>query len=113
MSVRSLCNNTMVVYSWTKASDAYGGWTRTSDVRYAAMPCRVQPISGVEQMRYGAERTVVTHKIFAPGDYTGLDHEDEGVCQDGNRYRFRFIRNPDRMDHHVEIEALELREDIR
>ena len=113
MSIGSLMNNTATVFSWTKTSDTHGGWTRASDARYTSMPCRIQPISGSEIMRYGAERTVVTHKLYCPPDYSAIDHEDEIVDEDSKRYRVIFVRNPDRMDHHTEVEMLELRGDIQ
>jgi len=103
MSISSLMNMTATVYSWTKTSDAYGGWARTSDARYAGMPCRIQAISGEERMTYASQRVMVTHKLYAPPDYSGIDPEDHVVDADGTRYRVQFVRDPDQMGHHTEV----------
>jgi len=112
MSIASLMSTTATVYSWTRTSDAYGGWARTSDARYTAMPCRIQAISGKEAMRWASERVTVTHQMFAPPDYSGIDPEDHIVDAAGTRYRVQFVRDPDLMRHHMEITMEQLRGDV-
>ena len=113
MSVRSLCNTTATVYQTTKTSDAIGGWTESRSARFTSMPCRIQAISGNEQMVYAAQRMVATHKLYAPGDYTGIDSEDEIVDAGSVRYRVKFIRDPDQLGHHVEVTMEQLKGDIQ
>ena len=103
MSIQSLANTTATVYSWAKTSDAYGGWTRSSDARYAGMPCRIQAISGKEAMLYASQRVAVTHKLYAAPEYSAVDPEDHIVDAAGTRYRVQFVRDPDLMGHHIEI----------
>ena len=103
MSMGSLCNTTATVYSWTKTSDAYGGWTRSSDARYSGMPCRIQAIGGKEAMLYASQRVAVTHKLYTTSAYSAVDPEDHIVDADGTRYRVQFVRDPDQMGHHTEV----------
>ena len=112
MSVASLCNTTADVLSWTKVSDAYGGWTRTSDARYTAMPCRIHTIKGQEAMVYASQRVVATHKMFTTADYSAIDPEDHVVGADGARYRVQFVDDPCGMDHHVKAIMERLRGDV-
>ncbi len=112
MSVESLCNTTADVYSWTKTSDAYGCWTRTSDARYSEMPCRIQSLDGQEVMKWASQRMVVTHDLFAPAAYSGIDPEDHVVDAAGTRYRVQFVDDPDLMGHHVEIVMEQIRDDV-
>ena len=112
MSVESLCNTTATAYSWTRTSDLYGGWVRTSDVRYSGMPCRIQAASGQEIMTWASQRAVVTHKMFAPGTFSAIDPEDHVVDAAGTRYRVQFVRNPDLMGHHTEVVMEQLKGDV-
>jgi len=103
MSINSLMNMTAVVYSWTKTSDSYGGWVRTSDARYSGMPCRIQALSGEERMTYASQRVTVTHKLYCAPDYSTVNPEDHIMDAAGTRYRVQFVRDPDQMGHHTEV----------
>jgi len=109
MSILSLCNTTATVYSHTTAVDDFGSVTTTSDTRYSAMPCRIQPMSGDERLQYGGERTEVTHKMFAPSAYTGITELDKVVGADDTIYDVVLSRNIDLAGHHAEVLLRELR----
>ena len=112
MSIDSLCNTTVDVLKVTTASDAYGTWTETESARYTAMPCRMQPLSGQEIVMYSSQRVGVTHKLYAPPEYGEIAEDDVVSDAAGTRYGVVFVRDPDRMGHHMEVVVREVRPNV-
>jgi len=108
VSIQDLCNTTATVYSRSRVSDAFGGWTVTSDVRYADLPCRIQARKGTGMEKEGIEadslRVRVTHMLFCPPEYSAISEDDFVVDASSNRYDYvRWVRDPDQMSHHIEV----------
>ncbi len=96
-------NKTVVVKSKTRTRGDYGTPTETPVIRYASVPCRIQPMSGKEQAIYGTDRAVATDKMFCAGKWSGII-EDDVVVDGGTSYDVQLVRNIDHMGHHLEIE---------
>ena len=113
MSVRSLCNNSVDVLRFTRVSDNAGGWTRTSDLTYDDVPCRIIEVSATDAAIYLANKIEVTDKIFIPLDGTAYAILEDDVLVDGsNRYSVVGVRDIDKMGHHLEIEARRVRPSV-
>ena len=109
MSIASLCNTTVTVYSVARTVDAFGTWTETETALYTDMPCRIQPMSGKERVIYASERNEVTHKLFCEAIYSGLNERTVVVDTSSVRYDVVSARNIDNMDHHLEVELREVK----
>ncbi len=107
MSFRSLMNSKMNVRTITFTPDDFGGQTPTTTTKYTDVPCRIQPMSGAEAIRYGGERTEVFLKVFCPATYSIV--EENQLVYSGKVYDVTLVRNIDKIGHHLEIEARELK----
>jgi len=111
MSFDTLMNVTVDVQQCSVSNTRRGGVTRTWTNRYASMPARIQPMTGVEAQLYGSTRTPVTHHMFVSGNYTGITEQDRIVY--GTRtFEIELVRNIDEMDHHTELVLRELKQAI-
>jgi len=53
-----------------------GGQTTSWTERYAAMPCRIQPLRATEAAQLGRETEKITHRMYCSPDYT-VNAEDK------------------------------------
>ena len=98
MSLRSLLNKTATVIRYTKSSDAYGGYTATSDAVYTGMPIAVQPISGTERAEYRSQKVEVTDIAYYEPDYVLT--EDDAISVGGYIFDVEFIADDAGRSHH-------------
>ncbi len=113
MSFRSLMNSKVDVKSVTRTADEFGSWSEVSDVRYAAMPARIQPLSGSQKFIYNSERVEATHVLFCPGEFDSIVSTDVIVVVEartgvGRRFDIELVRDIDLMKHHNEIAVREI-----
>ena len=113
MSIRSLCNTTATVVKATRTNDTHGGFVLTSDVVYSGVPCRIQPLSGREQIQYRRENVNVTTKMYVPGDnYSSINGDCRVKDAGGKWYDVEFVADIDLLNHHLEIAMQEIRDDL-
>ena len=111
MSFRDLMNNSVIVKKRTRAKDDYGTMTETLSIRYANVPCRLQPMSGREQSVYNSDRLLGTDIMFCEAQWSGIVEDD--VVLDGDvTYDVQLVRNIDHMGHHLEIELKRIAPEI-
>jgi len=111
MSFHNLMNNTALVEYVTTTSDTMGTFTESWATRYSAMPCRLQPMKGVERAMYMRERTEVTHKLFFPDGYGSVTEKDR-VTISSTTYDVNFVAEPDHSGHHYEADLRQLRGEV-
>jgi len=105
MSFLGLLNSRVNVGYYTPTEDDYGGVTHVWTTRYPRMKCRIQAVSGREQVLYKSEKTLVTHKLFCEGDKT-ITTKDK-ILFGSREFDIILVRNIDELGHHKEIEMLE------
>lgn len=107
MSIETLMNKKVDIETPTRTKDKYGTSTETTANRYTNLPCRIQPWKGEELFLANSERTVVTHKMFVPPQFTGINAQDR--VKDGTKYYdIIVVRDIDFMGHHFEIALREV-----
>ena len=74
--------------------DSGGGPIETQNNHLTGVLCRIQPVSGSENVRYGRENNRITHDVFVEGgqDITAEDF----VIVDGLTLDIQFARDYDR-----------------
>ncbi len=105
MSFLSLLNKRVKVSFYTEAEDDYGGITHAWTTRYPSLKCRIQAMTGSEQVLYASEKTVVTHKLFCEGNKT-IATKDR-IFFGTREFNVVLVRNIDELSHHLEIEMIE------
>jgi len=101
-----LLNKRATIQRLTRTSDSAGSFTESWNNLYENVPCRVQPKSGKEQAIYSALKTVITHILYC-GNQWNIVEADRVVFENKN-FNVVFVKNPDHIDHHLEIELLEI-----
>ena len=105
MAIEDLFISTAVVERPTAVQDSMGSWTETWANVYNALPCRVQPVSGVEELMDDKQTVIITHKVFCKAA-SGIMGKDRLVVS-GLTLRAHSVRNIDLMGHHDEIACTE------
>ena len=101
MSFDSLMNSTMTVQRPTLSSDGHGTSTTTWVNLYTNAPCRLQPLSGMEQTIYDKRGVESTHKLFSTTVYSFI--EEDRIVVASNTYEVVLVRDIDLMSHHQEV----------
>jgi len=107
MSFNSLLNKRATIQRLTRTSDGAGGFTEVWSNLYENIPCRVQPKSGLEQAKYSALKTVVTHVLYCNGNWNII--EADRVVFENKNFNVVFVKNPDHLLHHLEVEMYEVK----
>jgi len=107
MSFVSLLNTTITIQRGTKVSDGQGGYSINWEDLYVDIPARLVPASGREDEYRGAEKTPTTHTIYISGNYQLT--EGDRVVKGDRVFDILFVRNPSEMNHHLELEAKEIK----
>ncbi len=105
MSFLDLLNSRVEVGVYVPTEDAYGGVTHVWAPRYTRLKCRIQAISGQEQVLYKTERTPVTHKLFCEGDK--IVRTKDRILLGSREFNVVLVRNIDELRHHLEVEMVE------
>jgi len=99
LSLLDMLDRTMTILSFTKTSDAYGGYTATSAASNTGVPCRLQPLSGIERDAYRGEKVEEVFSLyFRNGDAT-LTADDEIGIGTGT-YEVESVLDNGGRDHH-------------
>ncbi len=101
MSFPSLMNSSMTVDRVTRTSDGHGGSTPSWAALYTNAPCRLQPMSGEEQIIYDREGVPSTHKLFCETVYSFT--EDDRITINSLIYDVTLVRDIDLLTHHQEV----------
>jgi len=101
MAIEDLYNAKALVETPTPTQTATGSWEDSWATTEAALPCRWQPVSGVEGITDAKETVVITHKMFC-ATTASVGNKDR-VTVGGIVTRVHSIRNIDVMGHHYEI----------
>lgn len=120
MSVHSLMNSKCDIQNMSTSMDSMGAVNESYSTRTTAQPCRIQALTGSEQVQLGEEKVVASFKIFFEG---GVDlRETDNITNirkydrvgnlrstDTNDYEVSFGDDSNRMGNHV-MGMLTLRE---
>lgn len=120
MSIESSMNTTALVTYSRVSGDSVGSGAGAGGpadpnnrvTRYAAMPVRIQAVSGNLRALYNRERVEVTHRAFFPMSYNLVQEWDWIVALNPGKaapttYEVRFVDDMD--GHHFEAMLRELR----
>ena len=101
MSFRGLLNNRCDIQRVTEVIDNLGARRQTWATLYAAVPCRIQPISGREAAEFSRVDVRISHKMFCEANYTFTEKDR---VKFGSRYfDIETVRDVDEMGHHLEV----------
>jgi len=104
MSVRSLMNSKCSVYTMSTSVDSMGAINESysTEPRLLDQPCRIQALTGNEQVQLGEEKVVAAFKIFFEG---GVDVREKDKIQDIKKYnRVGALRSTDTNAYEVRLQ---------
>ena len=104
MSIESLMNKTMDVYTITNTKSSTGSATKVRKKRLSDIPCRIRRLTGGESVVAGRTGTQTTHRIYTP-QRNDLDHTDE-IDIEGDTYDVSFPDNPSELGYQTQIDAI-------
>ena len=107
MAIEDLFISSAKVERPAATQDSLGSWTESWSTVYSGLPCRVQPVSGVEALTDDKETVIITHKVFCKAA-SGILGKDR-LTISGLTLRVHSVRNIDLMGHHDEILCTEKR----
>jgi head-tail adaptor len=110
MSFDSLMNQQARLYRRTVADDAIGGQVETWRPTRLFMPCRIQALSLTERAMMGSRGVDVTHRIFLRPDPIRKPNEKDKLLIGGVTYQLEGINDVDKMGHHIQADAREMRD---
>lgn len=103
MSISSLMNKTMDVFTITNTKSGTGSATKVRTKRLT-LPCRIRRLTGGEAVVAGRTGTLTTHRIYTP-QRNDLDHTDE-IDIEGDTYDVSFPDNPSQSGYQTQIDAI-------
>lgn len=111
---QSLLNNIFTVERRARVPDSQGGWQISyqslAPQSLAPITGRLRPASSAEIIAAQQEQRKITHIFYC------VEGEDiargDRITGDGVTVDIQGVREPSRMDHHLEIDALEVQTEV-
>ena len=103
MSVLSLSNTKLNIYSVTTSQDIYGANTETYTLKYGNIPARLRYLNGQEDLINGKFQNVPIYRIYI-GKQFNIVHTDLIVNIGNRKFDILYVNRMDRK-RHMQIDA--------
>jgi head-tail adaptor len=110
MSFDSLLNKQARLWRRSVTADTIGGSIETWRPTGLFLPVRVQALSLTERGMMGSRGVDVTHRIFMRPDAIRRPNEKDKLEVGSITYQIEGINDVDKMGHHLQVDARELRD---
>lgn len=106
MSLKSLLNRRCDIRTYTHATDAMGGVTKTASLLARSVLCRVQALTAEERDLLSRETVQITHRVFM--EYRNDVTADMVIlfpagASSQRTFQIHHVDDPDEMHHHLEL----------
>ncbi len=110
MSIEDFYTSTALVEQLIGTSNPMGGQVKNYSARITSMPCRVSRGKPIEVVEFGKETMRITWKLYCEANSANIAIvETDRITVSGKVFDVTGIYNPGLLNHHLELNVLEVK----